>query len=69
MAETLRLALVGCGAIAKMHLVGIRAGAHRDHPAVDPDEARAGAMAAETGAEAFSSLEAALAVATSMRST
>jgi predicted dehydrogenase len=60
--DTLKLALVGCGAISKMHLMGIREGAPRIEisAAVDVDPTRAKATAEQTGAEAFTSLDAAL---------
>lgn len=61
--RTLTMALVGCGAIARMHLPAIREGAPaiRITAAVDPDPARAAAVAEETGARPFPSLDAALA--------
>ena len=57
------MALVGCGAISRVHLPAIREGAPRiDITAVvDADRARADAMARETGARAFTSLDEALA--------
>lgn len=57
------MALVGCGAISRVHLPAIREGARRTRIAavVDPDRGRAEAMAAETGAPAFATLEEALA--------
>ena len=63
MPSTLKLALVGCGAIARFHLDGIneRATRIRVTAAVDADPARAEAVAAETGAQVFPSLAAALA--------
>ena len=59
----LRLAFVGCGAIAEWHLAALRAAAPRTvvTAAVDPDRDRALAMAKETGAEPFASLGEALA--------
>lgn len=62
MAQTLRLALVGCGAIARFHLDGIRGGAGRLQvaAAIDTDRAKAERVAAETGAAVFTSLEEAL---------
>jgi UDP-N-acetyl-2-amino-2-deoxyglucuronate dehydrogenase len=61
MSETLKLALVGCGAISEWHRMAIE---HVPEiaitAAVDPDLARAKATAEATGAQAFSSLEAAL---------
>ena len=59
----LRLALVGCGAIAQWHLTALRAAAPRTDvtAAVDVDRGRALAMSKETGAEPFSSLDEALA--------
>ena len=64
MPDVLKLAFVGCGAIASYHLNGIRekCGNVRVTAAVDPDAAKAERLAADTGAEAFTSLEAALAV-------
>jgi UDP-N-acetyl-2-amino-2-deoxyglucuronate dehydrogenase len=61
--DRLRLAFVGCGAIAEWHLTALRAAAPRTEvtAAVDVDGDRARAMAKETGAEAFTSLEEALA--------
>jgi predicted dehydrogenase len=63
MGATLDMALVGCGAISRVHLPAIRAGAPRTRitVVVDVDRARAEAAAAECGARAFDSLEAALA--------
>ena len=60
--EILRLALVGCGNIARAHWWGIQNHAPRIQvtACVDSDFARASAMAEETGGEAFSSLEDAL---------
>ena len=57
------MALVGCGAISRVHLPAIHGGAPRiDITAVvDADRARADAMARETGARAFTSLDEALA--------
>lgn len=62
MSDKLRLALVGCGAIARYHLDGIYASAPRIQvtAVVDPDMAKAESYAAETGATAYSSLEEAL---------
>jgi predicted dehydrogenase len=59
----LRLALVGCGAIVRWHLSAIAAAARRTviTAAVDVDRARAEAIARETGARPFTSLEEALA--------
>ncbi|MCZ6782915.1 MAG: Gfo/Idh/MocA family oxidoreductase [Proteobacteria bacterium] len=59
MAEFLKLAFVGCGAISQMHLMGIRQGAPRIRvtAAIDTDRSRAESVAAETGAEVFTSLE------------
>jgi UDP-N-acetyl-2-amino-2-deoxyglucuronate dehydrogenase len=59
----LRLALVGCGAIAPWHLAALRAAALRTDVTVvvDVDTDRASTMARETGAEAFGSLDDALA--------
>jgi len=60
---TVRMAMVGCGAIAQWHLDAIeRAGIPIVvTAAVDPDEGRAHAVATRTGASRFASLEAALA--------
>jgi UDP-N-acetyl-2-amino-2-deoxyglucuronate dehydrogenase len=62
----LRLAFVGCGAIAEWHLTALRAAAPRTEvtAAVDVDGARAAALAKETGAEAFGSIDDALAAGT-----
>jgi predicted dehydrogenase len=62
----LRLAFVGCGAIAEWHLTALRAAAPRTvvSVAVDPDAGRATAMAKKTGAEPFGSLVQALAAGT-----
>ena len=61
--ERVRLALVGCGAIARAHWRGIRYHAPLVEvtAVVDADPARAAAMAERTGAPAFPSLSAALA--------
>ena len=58
----LRLAFVGCGAIARWHLRALRDATTRTDvtAVVDVDPDRAGAMAEETGAEAFASVEDAL---------
>ncbi|MDA0337353.1 MAG: Gfo/Idh/MocA family oxidoreductase [bacterium] len=63
MPETLKLAFVGCGAIARYHLDGIKKHAPRIKvtATVDLDVDKARAYAAETGATAFSSLDEALA--------
>jgi len=63
MARTLRMAMVGCGAIARVHLPAIRAGAPRIEitAAIDPDATRAAALARDAGAQPFSSLEEGLA--------
>ena len=63
MARKLTMALVGCGAISRMHLLAIRAGAPEIAitAAIDADRERAEALAGETGAPAFTSLEDALA--------
>ena len=62
MAE-LRLAMVGCGRIAQLHLDGIeqRAGRTRVVAAIDPNPEAAGAVARRTGAAIFPSLGEALA--------
>ena len=58
----LKMALVGCGLIARAHWYGIQN--HAPHikvtAAVDTDPEKARDMAAQTGAESFSSLETAL---------
>ena len=61
--ERVRLALVGCGAIARAHWRGIRYHAPLVEvtAVVDADADRAAAMAERTGAPAFPSLSAALA--------
>jgi predicted dehydrogenase len=62
-ARRLRLAFIGCGAIAHWHLTAVRNAATRTDvtAVVDPDAARAEAMAKETGTVAFASLDEALA--------
>ena len=62
MAAKLKLALVGCGAIARFHLDGIKEHAPRIEvsAAIDLDGDRAQACAEETGATAFTSLDEAL---------
>lgn len=62
MTDTLKLALVGCGAISPMHLFGIREGAPEIEitAAIDPDPERARAVAESTGARPFASLDEAL---------
>ena len=62
MADVLKLAFVGCGAITRFHLDGIKAcgGKIRVTAAVDPDRAKAEGIAAQTGAQVFPSLEKAL---------
>src|SRR3954447_10645039 len=62
-ATMLDLAIVGCGAIARYHLDGLRESAPRLRvtAAVDRDQARAEQVAAATGAQVFTSLEDALA--------
>lgn len=59
----LKLALVGCGAISAMHLLGIREGTSRIRvtAAVDVDPGAAGSVAEQTGAAVYASLEQALA--------
>ena len=63
MSQTLKLALVGCGAIARFHLDGLKEHAPQIEvtAAVDLDPAKAQACAEETGARPFASLEEALA--------
>lgn len=63
MNKRVTMALVGCGNIARAHWRGIRYHAPRIEvtAVVDADLPRAQAMAERTGAQAFSSLEAALA--------
>ena len=63
MPDRLKLALLGCGAISRFHIDGIREQAPRVDlcAAIDTDAARAGEIASETGAAAFTSLEEALA--------
>ena len=55
----LRLAFVGCGAIAEWHLHAIKQGGTRIEvvAAIDPDPVRAQAIADQTGARVFGSLE------------
>lgn len=62
MGARLKLALVGCGAISRVHLPALREGAPEIEVSavVDSDAARAEAMASETGARAFTSFEEAL---------
>ena len=56
------MGFVGCGAIARFHLDGIKEKAPdiRITAAIDPDRAKAESIAAETGAEVFASLDEAL---------
>jgi UDP-N-acetyl-2-amino-2-deoxyglucuronate dehydrogenase len=63
MAGRLKLAFVGCGAVSRLHLLGIQEGAPeiRITAAIDPDPSRAAAMAKKTGAAAYTSLDEALA--------
>ncbi len=58
MSRDLKLAFVGCGAIAEMHLMGIKEAAPdiRITAAIDPVAARAEAMAKRTGATPYTSL-------------
>ena len=61
MSGTVKLALVGCGAISEWHRLGIREAPEIEiRAAVDVDRAKAGAVADETGAEVFTSLDEAL---------
>ena len=63
MSDQLKLAFIGCGAIARFHLDGINAKAPRIQVTtlVDLDGAKVQAFAAETGGQAFTSLDEALA--------
>ena len=58
MADFLNLAFVGCGAISRYHLDGIKAFGDRVRitAAVDPDLERAERIARETGARVFRSI-------------
>ena len=58
----MRLAMVGCGAIASWHLRALRSAAGRTAitAVVDPVPERASAMAAETGAASYASVDDAL---------
>ena len=62
MPGTLRLALLGCGAIARYHLDGIKERVPRIKvtAAIDTDRAKAEKFAAETGAQVFTSFDEAL---------
>ncbi|MCH8890867.1 MAG: Gfo/Idh/MocA family oxidoreductase [Myxococcales bacterium] len=61
--DRLKLAFVGCGAISSMHLLGIRDGAAQIEvtAAVDTNPEHAKAVAEQTGAAVYTSLEQALA--------
>ena len=63
MGECLRMALVGCGAIAEFHLAGINelAGKVKVTAVVDPELERARAFAERTGGRPFASLAEAVA--------
>ena len=63
MAQALKMALVGCGAISRVHLPALREGAPRIQisAAIDANRERAEAMARDTGAVAFTSLDEGLA--------
>ena len=63
MSNPLKLALVGCGAICRFHLDGIKESAPRIQvtAAIDTDSEKAQNIATETGAQAFTSLEKGLA--------
>ncbi len=63
MSQTLRVAIVGCGAIAEWHWNAIRVAAERTRvtACVDPNAAQAKALAAKTGGTPFASLTDALA--------
>ena len=62
MTQKLKLALVGCGAIARYHLDGINEHAPRIQvtAVIDPDSSKAKEYATETGATAYASLAEAL---------
>ncbi len=62
MADQLKLAFIGCGAIARFHLDGIKGHAPRIDVTtlVDLDESKAQTFAAETGGQTFTSLATAL---------
>ncbi|MBU6288899.1 MAG: Gfo/Idh/MocA family oxidoreductase, partial [Chloroflexi bacterium] len=62
MQTDLRLAVLGCGAIARYHLDAIKGHVPRVRvtACVDNDADRAGQFATETGGTAFASLDAAL---------
>ncbi len=62
MSDILKLAFIGCGAVARYHLDGIKAQAPRIAVTtlVDLDETRARAYATETGGRPFASLDEAL---------
>jgi UDP-N-acetyl-2-amino-2-deoxyglucuronate dehydrogenase len=62
-AMNVRLAIVGCGAIAEWHWKAIKAAVSRTRvtACVDPDPARAAAMAEKTGGTPYPSLDDALA--------
>ncbi len=62
-AQKLKIALIGCGGIAQAHWRGIQEYATQIvvSAVVDTDPARAAAMATQTGAQPFTSLESALA--------
>jgi UDP-N-acetyl-2-amino-2-deoxyglucuronate dehydrogenase len=63
MADILRVAIVGCGAIAEWHWSALAAAATRTRvtACVDPEATRAEALAAKTGGRPFRSLSEALA--------
>ena len=62
MSSNLKLALLGCGEIARFHLAGMHEQAHRIAvtAAIDIDADRANAFADRTGARAFATLDDAL---------
>ena len=62
MSSNLKLALLGCGEIARFHLAGMREQAPRIDvtAAIDIDAERANAIAEQTGARAFATLDDAL---------
>ena len=59
MAQSVKMALVGCGGIAQAHLRGIQEHATQIEvtAAVDTDPERAGEVAEKTGGQPFTSLQ------------